>query len=492
MATDESASKPAVEGPQQRPPLSPVQKKRLQQCFERASKVMAQPEYDFNYVGELLTTCVLGDPASDTYVVAFVENLSKRYKNNRKGAPMAGFKEGGARKAIKKAEAAGQWDEMLKNGLQVLKVNPWDVVTLRALGTAAKNSGDFLSEMRWLKFALEANAKDPDTNIQCAKALAERKQFDQAIACWHRVEQLRPEDEEPQRAISELTMLKTMQRGGFEEEKKKPTAPKAQAAQAAAEAETQKAEAEAEEHSLRRKILKDPKNMANHFELAEAMRNKGRFAEAEEVYSKAYEISGNDPDVRERWIDVQLQRARAETVEARNRRKESPEAEQEYRRLRKELNDKEMQRAKFLCERYPNNLRFKYDLAIVYRLMGKYGEAIKEFQAARNDPRCKGLCLLGLGQCFQAIKQGRLAIHHFELAVQEIPDRDADNKKEALYLAAKMAMDELKDYKLAEKHLSMLAGFDFSYKDVADLLAKIAEMGMDGEASPPAPGGDSK
>ena len=185
--------------------------------------------------------------------------------------------------------------------------------------------------------------------------------------------------------------------------------------------------------------------MANHFELAEALRNRGRLADAEEVYSKAYEISGNDPEVRERWIDVQLQRARAEMLDARNRRKESPEAEQEYRRLNKIRNDKEMERAVFLCERYPNNLRFKYDLALVYQMMGKHGEAIKEFQAARNDPRCKGLCLLGLGQCFQAIKQGRLAMHHYELAVQEIPDRDADSKKQALYLAAKMAMDELKD-----------------------------------------------
>ena len=65
MATDETLSKPAAEGPQQRPPLSPVQKKRLQQCFERASKVMAQPAYDYNYVAELLTTCVLGDPTND-------------------------------------------------------------------------------------------------------------------------------------------------------------------------------------------------------------------------------------------------------------------------------------------------------------------------------------------------------------------------------------------------------------------------------------------
>ena len=68
-------------------------------------------------------------------------------------------------------------------------------------------------------------------------------------------------------------------------------------------------------------------------------------------------------------------------------------------------------------------------------ILGDFGEAIKELQVARSDPRRKGFCLLLLGQCFERIKQKRLAMEHYEAAIQEIPDRDADNKKKALYRA---------------------------------------------------------
>ena len=44
-----------------------------------------------------------------------------------------------------------------------------------------------------------------------------------------------------------------------------------------------------------------------------------------------------------------------------------------------------------------------------------------------------------LGQCFQEIKQYRLAMNNYESAIHEIPDRDADNKKRALYRAGRLA-----------------------------------------------------
>jgi tetratricopeptide (TPR) repeat protein len=181
-------------------------------------------------------------------------------------------------------------------------------------------------------------------------------------------------------------------------------------------------------------------------------------------------------------LDLQVRRLRQQAVRAKQTRGESPETEQQYRRLRKELTAKEVDRCQFLCQRYPHNLRFKYDLGLVYQIDKQYNEAIKEYQQARNDPRSKGLCLLRLGQCFQAIKQNRLAVTHYETALEEIPDRDAQNKKEALYLAGKLAM-ELNDLDKADKHLGVLAGLDFTYKDVSQLLDELGrrrEEGPDG------------
>ena len=64
---------------------------------------------------------------------------------------------------------------------------------------------------------------------------------------------------------------------------------------------------------------------------------------------------------------------------------------------------------------------------------------------------------------------------HYEEAIQEIPDRDAQNKKLALYLAGRLAA-ATKHFDIGEKHLTTLAGLDFSYRDVSSLLDKIAQM----------------
>jgi len=78
-----------------------------------------------------------------------------------------------------------------------------------------------------------------------------------------------------------------------------------------------------------------------------------------------------------------------------------------------------------------------------------------------------------LGQCFEQVKQARLAMSHYEQAIDEIPDRDLENKKLALYRAGRLALSGLKDKDAAQRHLSTLAQLDFGYKDVSALLDKI-------------------
>ena len=121
MATDE----PPETG---REPLSRPKRKRLEKVFEVAGKkaAAAAAPNDFDYVTELLTQCVTGDPGNAIYVRAYIENLQKKYGNNKKGGPLAQFKERGARSALKKALAQEQWDEVIQHGLKVLTVNPWD------------------------------------------------------------------------------------------------------------------------------------------------------------------------------------------------------------------------------------------------------------------------------------------------------------------------------------------------------------------------------
>src|SRR4029077_2768580 len=53
---------------------------------------------------------------------------------------------------------------------------------------------------------------------KAADTLTRLGQFDQAISCWRRVEQAKPNDEEAGKAISKLSVERTIQKGGYNEE----------------------------------------------------------------------------------------------------------------------------------------------------------------------------------------------------------------------------------------------------------------------------------
>ena len=94
--------------------------------------------------------------------------------------------------------------------------------------------------------------------------------------------------------------------------------------------------------------------------------------------------------------------------------------------------------------------------------------------------------MLVLGECFQQIKRYELAKRHYEAAILEIPEHDPDNRKKALYLVGRLTMG-LGELEPAEKHLSALAALDFTYKDVAKLLDKVAKLRENLESGKPKP-----
>jgi tetratricopeptide (TPR) repeat protein len=328
--------------------------------------------------------------------------------------------------------------------------------------------------MVYLKSALELNNKDPEVNRLCGIALGKRRMFDQAVACWHRVEQARPNDEEAKRAIGTLAMEKTIVKSDDND-------PMKISARGQPGSQQQSQEDLTPEERLRRKLAKDPKDLASYQELAQLLANADRYPEAEEALSRALEVSNGDHELREKLNDVQVRHLRHRYLQAEKQAKQSgsEEAKIELKKLYKALNQKLLDDAKYHAQRFPTNLTFRFNLGVQYQLLGQYGEAIKEYQIARNDPRRKGVCLLALGECFQRIKQYRLAMEHYESAIQEIPDRDTENKKKALYRAGRLAF-ELKNRPKAEKHLNILASMDFAYRDVSALLDKLAKLDNDG------------
>jgi tetratricopeptide (TPR) repeat protein len=471
MATQELPEKPQSERAGI-PAISPAKRKRLQQCYEHANRQMQQDNFD--YAAELFTQCVAGDPSNFIYLQSFLSNLKKKYNNNKRGSNLALIQGRGARSATKKAAGHKDWAGVIKAGLEALKLNPWDVHTLSQMADACSQMGLHDVQLAYLKTAQEAKPKDPGVNKLCAEALRQVGQYDQAIACWHRVQQARPNDEEAERQIARLAVEKTIAKGGYEDPNRTSESLRGQQQQQQRQSTAPEI---SPEKRLQKEIARHPDDISKYLELGELYVSREEYDKAEEIYSRAFEASDGDEDVRERWEDAQMRHLRQTVARADREAKRtgSEEAKKRFADLKRELNAKELEVHKNRVKRYPNNLGFRYDLGLRYQMNGRYNEAIAEYQQARNDPRRRGLCMLALGQCFQQIKQYRLAMSHYEEAIKEIPDRDAGNKKLALYLAGRLAT-AMKNLDVGEKHLTTLAGLDFSYRDVSTLLDKIARM----------------
>ena len=156
--------------------------------------------------------------------------------------------------------------------------------------------------------------------------------------------------------------------------------------------------------------------------------------------------------------------------------------------MKAELNSQEMEIYRVRAERYPTNLGLRFELGLRLKRAGQYNDAIKCYQEALGDAKRKAQTHMELGECFQQIKQYKLAMTNYEASVEATSQRDVDQRKMALYRTGKLALglaekyqaaenSQAKDeFERAEKYLNELAGLEFGFKDVPQLLDKIVKL----------------
>ena len=429
---------------------------------------MQMRQGNFDYATELLAGCFLGDPTNLLYIQTLLGNLKQKFNNNKKGDRFSLIKGVGARGMCKKAAMQKDWKGVLKHGIDVLRLNPWDISTLTSMAHACEELEYYDAQLMLLRTALEPNSKDPDVNKACALALEGQRRFVEAIDCWHRVQLSRPNNEEAEKAISRLAVEQTIKKGQYEEQDK---------VKATAEGEEGEDADLSERQKLERDLRLDPRNVKKYLELADLHMNANRFDKAEEVFAQALEVSNGAEEIRDAWEDAQLRHLRTQLHEAEARAEKTHKEEDIHKveNFKQQWNTKDMEFWKRRAERFPGNLNYKYELGVRYQVCGMYQEAIHSLQDAQKDTRRRGLCMLALGHCFREIQQLRMAASHYETAINELPGNDLINRKQALYSAGKLAV-VMKKFDLAEKHLSALAGLDFAYKDVSQLLDKLSKF----------------
>jgi tetratricopeptide (TPR) repeat protein len=317
----------------------------------------------------------------------------------------------------------------------------------------------------YLRFALDAAPADAEVNRQCARFAAGQGNFNQAIECWRRIARLKGMGEEADREIARLSVEKTIVDGqGLT----------GRGAASAAAGAADPGKPTSRRGQLEQAVRDNPADIDSSLELADVLEQEGAIEQAEKVLAKALAASGNELKVREHVEDRQLRWSRAKVMLAEKRVEadDTPENRAVVEKLKLAGLRQEIEVFAARVARYPDNLTWKYELALRLKSAGKHPEAIKYFQEALKDVRRKGVISLELGECFQGIKQYQLAMQNYEAAIEALTDRELELRKRALYRAGVLAAG-LKDFDSAQKHLSTVAGLDFGYRDVAQRLDKL-------------------
>ncbi|GHT36820.1 hypothetical protein FACS189427_09010 [Planctomycetales bacterium] len=447
--------------------VSPEKREKLQQLFAQGNKQMSIGSCE--YADDVyLTPCVLADPGNVIYFKTFLANLKKKYGDKKKKG-VFGFIAGTGKKAV----ASKKPEEKFKAAVSAIRSNPWDVSALLAGGDACEELGYSESALEYYRAAVDAEPFDADANWACAAALREIADYDGAISCMNRYKKTKPQDTRALKMLNDLTVEKTIHKGKFATGDANQVREAVSQMKGIAEDEDVMGRPLTYLEQVEKRIKKNPDDIANYLELAQHYYQQGDYEKSEEYFVQCVEKSKNAPDMQERLLDTQKQKLLAKVVKLKEEFETTHNKElvQPFNAVKAEYDEKNMELARFRIKYHPAHSGFRFEYGTLLQRQKLYKEAIAEYQTAQQDVTKKGECLLAIGQCFQQIKQYPLAMKHYQGAVEAITDT-GDNKKKALYLAAKLAF-ALEDYEKSKTYGEQLAMLDFAYKDLGDLLDKV-------------------
>lgn len=228
-------------------------------------------------------------------------------------------------------------------------------------------------------------------------------------------------------------------------------------------------DAEAMIADQREKIRKDPRNINYYRGLARIFQQLKRYDEAVETLQAARQINSADPELDRMLTNVSIL-AYDSKIEALIQEGKSEEAD-ELRTTRNQfVFDDLVQRV----ERYPNDLRLRFELGQQYLMYDAYDDAIQQFQLSQRSPKERILSLHGLAKCFRAKGQRDMAVMQLETALEQLHVMD-DTKKAVLFDLGEMA-EEAGDIEKAFKIYREIYGADIAYKDIGEKMERIYKL----------------
>lgn len=456
-------------------------KKIAADCWRRGNEALAKENWDYSI--DMFTTAVKLEPEALLYRQTKRGAERKKYGDNNSGSKMGVLKITGLKTKIKNSRRKKDWATVDQYAEEGLTINPWDAVLNADMAEACKNLGYLDPAIFGYKMAIENDKAKKSYYTDLGLLLEEKGEFKSARECWEMALKLDPIDGNARSKVTSLMATETRVRGGYEGAENSGGAKRQSAYDEgrATREERQQAQkggapdgpGQSLEADLQRSIRKEPENKDHYLRLADFYRRDGKLVESKEHYEKAYELSGKDSNIGEQIEDIELDMLQDQVTKAKelfNQDREDAEAKKQFTLMSKALIKREIDVMKRRVERYPADLRIKFELAQRFIRIKKWSSAISLLQQSVKDTRISSEALVALGKCFYAEKKKELAKRQFEKALPSLsPDDKPEIYKEAHYLLGRL-YEESKEKDKAADHYSEILAVDYDYRDVKDRL----------------------
>lgn len=229
------------------------------------------------------------------------------------------------------------------------------------------------------------------------------------------------------------------------------------------------ADADALIDEARARIEQEPNNLNYYRALARLLSQNKRFDEAVEVLESARKVNAADPEL-DRAITVTRISAFEVKIDALKAAGDAEGAAE----METEMNQFIFDDLSARVQRYPNDLKLRYELGMQYFKYGYYDDAIGQFQLSQRSPKERIESLYYLAMCFAHKGQRDMAVMQLETANEQLPIMD-DLKKKVVFSLGKLA-EEAGDIERAFGYYKDVYGADISFEDISTRMERIYKL----------------
>lgn len=446
-------------------------------CWKNATRAMSTENWD--YAIQLFTQAVQLSPDNLVYRQSLRGVEYKKYKNNKSGASMAFLKLTSIRGKLQKAKMQKAWKELDKAAEEGLAVNPWDAQFNADLGEACRRRGFLDVAIYAYERASETAPDNKDYLRALGELLEEKGDYPQAAGAWDRITKLDPYDGKARSKVTALSTMQTIKKGNYEDAKSTKEIRLGYEASVKGDRDSGDRDLSgpgvSTEQDLIHAIRREPRAVENYMKLADYYRREGKLEKAKEHYDQAFDIKP-DPSFREQSEDVELDLLRRGLEQAKAAVRAAADDEEVRARsvaMAQELIGREIEIFTGRIERYPADMRLKYELAQRHMRVKQFNLAIPLLQQASKDPRLEVPVLLSLGRCFLQEKRGELALRQYQRASEKINSADQPDQFRECHYMLGWLFEQQGKLDLAERHYSEVLAVDYGYKDVRERIERL-------------------